>query len=142
MFYGNHKSWLLNLNLICKTLWAGAGSGLLISMLEKLNLFYLSGLIAEVLLMWKWMGLFPRESHLLRCCGLLFFLKWIGFRTLFLLLKLPPKKLEPWVVLWSSFLQMLLCMLCSKSTIGSCTEYCCHFRAGTPSCYLNILVKL
>ena len=28
---------VLNLNLIYKTLWTGAGSGLLISMLEKLN---------------------------------------------------------------------------------------------------------
>ena len=53
-----NKSWLLNLNLICQTLWIGAGSGLLISMLEKLNLFLLTGLTTLVLLMWKWMDLF------------------------------------------------------------------------------------
>ena len=41
---GNNKSWLLKLNLIRKTLdWAE--SGLLISMVEKLNLFYLTSLI-------------------------------------------------------------------------------------------------
>ena len=34
---GNNLNWLLNLNLIYETLWTGAGSGLLISMLEKLN---------------------------------------------------------------------------------------------------------
>ena len=34
-----------------RTLWTGAGSGLLISMLEKLNWFLLSGLITLVLLM-------------------------------------------------------------------------------------------
>ena len=34
---GNNWNWLLNLNLIYKTLWTRAGSGLLISMLEKLN---------------------------------------------------------------------------------------------------------
>ena len=34
---GNNQNWLLNLNLTYKTLWTGAGSGLLISMLEKLN---------------------------------------------------------------------------------------------------------
>ena len=34
---GDNKNWLLNLNLIYETLWTGTGSGLLISMLEKLN---------------------------------------------------------------------------------------------------------
>ena len=33
----NNWNWLLNFNLIYKTLWTGAGSDLLISMLEKLN---------------------------------------------------------------------------------------------------------
>ena len=37
---GNNSNWLLNLNLIYETLWTGAGSGLLISMLEKLNCFF------------------------------------------------------------------------------------------------------
>ena len=36
---GNNLNWLLNLNLIYETLWTGAGSGLLISMLEKFGLF-------------------------------------------------------------------------------------------------------
>ena len=34
---GNICNWPLNLNLIYMTLWIGEGSGLLISMLEKLN---------------------------------------------------------------------------------------------------------
>ena len=34
---GNNKNWPLNLNLTDETLWTGVGSGLLISMLEKLN---------------------------------------------------------------------------------------------------------
>ena len=29
-----------------------------------------------------------------------------------------------------------------KSTIRSCTQYCCHVWAGTPSCYLELLDKL
>ena len=37
--------------LICKTLWTGVRSGLLISMLEKLSWFHLTGLITMVLLM-------------------------------------------------------------------------------------------
>ena len=44
-------------------------SGLLISMLGKLSWFCLTGLITMVLLMWKWMGLFWRKNHLLRCWG-------------------------------------------------------------------------
>ena len=39
------------LNLIYETLWTGAGSGSLISMLEKLSWFCLTGLITLVLLM-------------------------------------------------------------------------------------------
>ena len=40
-----------NLNLIYETLWTGARSGLMISMLEKLNWFCLISLITLVLLM-------------------------------------------------------------------------------------------
>ena len=29
-----------------------------------------------------------------------------------------------------------------KSTILPCMEYCCHLRAGAPSCYLELLDKL
>ena len=47
----NNLNWLLNLNLIYETLWTGAGSGLLISMLEKPTWFRLTGLITLVLLM-------------------------------------------------------------------------------------------
>ena len=64
---GNNLNWLLNLNLIYNTLWTGVRSDLLISMLGKLSWFCLTGLITMVLLMWKWMGLFLRKTHLLRC---------------------------------------------------------------------------
>ena len=65
----NNLNWLLNLNLICGTLWTGERSGLSISMLGKLNWFRLTSLITLVLLMSKWMGLFLRKNHLLRCWG-------------------------------------------------------------------------
>ena len=66
---GNNKNWLLKLNLIYEILSTGAGSGLLISMLKKLKWFCLTSLIKMVLLMWKYMGLFLRKNHLLRCWG-------------------------------------------------------------------------
>ena len=48
---GNNLNWLLNLNPISKILWTVARSGLLISVLRKLNCFCLTGLIMLVLLM-------------------------------------------------------------------------------------------
>ena len=48
---GNNQNWLLNLNLISKTLRNGARSGLLIVMLEKLKWFCLTSLITLALFM-------------------------------------------------------------------------------------------
>ena len=48
---GNSLNWFLNLDLIYKTLWTWARSGLLISMLGKLNWFHLTSLKTLVLLM-------------------------------------------------------------------------------------------
>ena len=96
---GNNQNWLLNLNLTYKTLWTGAGSGLLISTQEKLNFFNLTSFKTLVLLTWKWMGLFLRKNHLLKYWGWLYLLHWIGALTLTVLLKQPPRKLEAWFVL-------------------------------------------
>ena len=93
---------LLNLNLIYETLWTGARIGLLISMLGKLNWFRLTSLTL-VLVMWKLMGLFLRKN-LLRCWGWPSLLNWIWALTFSLLIKLPPRKLEPYIVSWSFFL--------------------------------------
>ena len=79
------------------TVWL---KGLLIPMLEKRNLFRWIGLIPLLLLMWKWMGLFLRKNHLLRCWGRLSLLNWVRAHTLF--------QFEPWFVLWSFFLLRLL----------------------------------
>ena len=35
-----------------------------------------------LLLMWKWMGLFLRKNHLLKCYGWLFLINWTGALTL------------------------------------------------------------
>ena len=106
---GNNENWLLNLNLIYETL--GWSSKWLVDfMLEKLNLFHLTGQVTLVLLMWKGMGVFLKKNRLLRCWGSLCLLNWIGTVALSLLQKLPPRGLEPWFVLWSFFLRRLLCI--------------------------------
>ena len=51
LIYDNNLNWLLDLNLIFERMWTGARSGSLISLLEKLNWFYFTGLIILVLLM-------------------------------------------------------------------------------------------
>ena len=48
---GNNLNWLLNLNLIYKTLWTWLRSGLLISMLGKLSWFHLTSVTTMALLM-------------------------------------------------------------------------------------------
>ena len=73
----------------------GARSGPLISMLKKHNWFRLTCLITMVLLTWKWMGLFLRKNHFLRCWSWPSLLNGAGAHILSLLLKLPPTKLEP-----------------------------------------------
>ena len=109
LIYGNNLNWLLNLNLIYKTMWTAARTGLLISMLRRLNWFCVISLIT-VLLMWKWMGLFLTKNHLLRCWVWPSLLNWIVVLTLSLLLKLPPRKLGLWFVLWSLFVPRLFCI--------------------------------
>ena len=59
-------------NLIYETLWTGTGSGLLISMLEKLNWFCLTGLITLALL---------EEKSFFKMAGVEF-LFWIGLGLL------------------------------------------------------------
>ena len=105
-------------------------------MLNKVNWLRLTGIITLVLLIWKWVGLFLRKNHLLRCWVWVSLLNWVGALTLSLLVKLPPKKLEPWFVLWSFFLLRLL------STICPCMDYCCHVWACAASCYLELWDKL
>ena len=125
------------LNLIYDTLWTGAVSSLLISMPEKLNWFRLTNLITVVLLIWKWVGLFLRKNHLLRCWGWLFLLNWIRALTL-----LPPTKLELWFVLWSIFLLRLLCISINLPYDHAWNTVVTSWLVPLPSCYLELLDKL
>ena len=70
----------------------------------------LTDLLTLVLLMWKWIEPFLRKNQLLRCWGCLSVLNWIRALTLSLLLKLHPRKLEPWFVLRICFLLRLVCI--------------------------------
>ena len=117
------------------TWWTGARSGLLISMLQKLNWFRLTSLITLVLLIWIWMGLF------LRCRGWPSLVNWIEDLTLSLLLKLPPRKLEPQLLLWNFFLLRLLCISINLPYTHVWNTLAVVW-AGAPSCYLELRDKL
>ena len=77
-------------------------------------------LITLVLISWGWLSL----------------LNWIGVLSLYLLLKLPSRKLGPWFVLWSFFFQRLLFI---SINMPSCMECCSYVWVGAPSCYLQLL---
>ena len=52
---------------------------------ENSTCFRLIGIITLILLMWKWMGLFLKKNHGLRCRDSIFLLNWIVGLTLYLL---------------------------------------------------------
>ena len=91
LIHGNNFNWLLNLNLIYKTLWTGVRSGLLITMLRKLNWFRLIGLKTMVLLM---DGFVVEEKSSFKILGWIFSSKLDWGLKLSLLLKLAARKSE------------------------------------------------
>ena len=102
---GNNMNWLLNLSLIYEMLWTGQE-------------------VACWLLMWKWMGLFLRVNHLLRCRGWPSLLNWIRALTLSLLLKLPPRKLDGALTHSMMFLSPEVALYLYNS-IRPYMKYCC-----------------
>ena len=89
--------------------------------------------------MWKWMCLFLRKNHVLRCWGWHSFLNCIGVLTLSLLLKLLSKKIRALICSMKFLLRFLYIF---KTNIRPCMKYCCHVWAGAPSYNLELLDKL
>ena len=87
-------------------------------------------------------GFVLEKNHLLKCWGWLSLLNWTGTLALSILLKLPPRKLEPWLILRSFFLLRLFCISINLpyghvwNTVGM------SGRAGAHSYYLGLLDKL
>ena len=71
--------------------------------------------------------------------GLTFSSKLDCTLTLSLLLKLPPRKLEPWFVLWSFFLLRLLSI---SVNLPYGHAWNTVVISGAPSCYLELIDKL
>ena len=110
-------------------------SGLLISMLEKFNLFCLTNLVTLVLLMWKKDGSFLEGKSSFKIVGLSFLSKldW-GFCNISIA-KTVSKKFGA-LIRFIEFLSSKDALYLYKSTIRLCMESCCHVWVGAPSCYL------
>ena len=106
--------------------WIGARRGLLISVLEKLNLFGLTSLITLVLLMWKRMGLLLRKNHML---GLSFCSKLDCGSYIISITKTASKKFGA-LIQSMKFLSPEVVLYLNKFTIWPCLEYCCHVWAS------------
>ena len=55
--------------------------------------------------------------------------------------KTAPRKIGA-LICFMKFLSPEVALYLYKSTIQPCMEYCCHFWAGAPSCYLELLKEL
>ena len=93
---------------------------------------HLTSPITLVLLMWKWMDLFLRKNHLLKCWGCLSLLNWIAIA------KTASKKIGA-LIRSMNFLSSVVALHLYKSTLWPCMEYCCHVWAGAVSCYFELL---
>ena len=123
------------------SLWTGAGKGLFISILEKINLFHLTSNADAIDVKMDGSVL---KNHLLRYWDCLSLLNWIRALILSLLLKLPLKKLKP-LIRSLMFLSSGVALYLYKSNIQLyeyTVEYYYHDLAGAFSCYLQILDKL
>ena len=127
----------MNLNLVYVTLWTGAGRGLVILMLEKLNLFCLTGLRTLVLLMRKWVDLFLWKNHLLK-------LYWDFYVVS--IAKTASKKIIALICAFK-FLSSEVsffrgCFASLKIYHTACMKYCCHIWARASNCSSEMLDKL
>ena len=128
----NNLNWLLNLNLIYKTLWTGVKSGLLISMLEKLSRSN-NNCSTDV----KMDESFLDEKSSFKMLGLTFSSKLDSRSYVISIAKTASKKIGT-LIHSMKFLSPEVALYLYKSTIHPCMKYCCHVWAGAPSCYLEL----
>ena len=87
------------------------------------------------------MGLFLRKNHPFKMLGLTFSYKLVWRSYIISVTKTASKKIGA-LIPSMKFLFPEVALYLYKSTIQPCVEYCCHFWAGAPSCYLKLLDKL
>ena len=114
--------------------------GLLISMLEKLNQFCLTGLNTGAKNV-KMDGSILEEKSSFKMLGLTFSSKLDWGCDIISIAKTASKKIGA-LIRPMKFPSPEVALYFCKSTIRPCVEYCCHVWAGAPSCFLEMLDKL
>ena len=124
-----------------ETLWTGAGSGMLILMLEKFKLvsFDRSNNTGEIDVKMDGSGLEEKSSF--KIMRLTFSSKSDWGSYIIAIAKTAPKKIGT-LIRSMKFLSSEVALYLYRSIIGPRMECCCHFWAGASSCYLELLNKL
>ena len=138
---GSNLNWLLNLNLIYKTLWTGVRSGLLISMLEKTQLVSFDHSNNNGSTDVKMGGSVLEEKSSLKLLELSFCPKLDWGSYVISVAKTASKKIGA-LIRSTTFFPPDVALYFYKCTIRPCMEYCSHIWAGVLSCYLELLDKL
>ena len=129
------------MNLTYGTQWTGAGSGLLISMLEKTQLVSFDRSQNTDAIDVKMDGSVLEDKKSFKMLGLTFSSKLDWGSYIVSIAKTASKKIRA-LIRSMKFLSPEVALYLYKSTIRPCMEYCCHVWAGAPSCYLELLDKL
>ena len=142
---GINLNWLLNLNLIYETQWTGVRSGLLISMLGKLNWFRLTGLITMVLLICEMDGSVIAEKPAGGKTLMRLIFKGLTFSTKLdwgSIAKTSSKKTGA-LICSMKFFSLEVALYLYKSTIRLCMKCCYHVWAvaGLLVFYLLLLLN-
>ena len=142
---GINLNWLLNLNLIYETQWTGVRSGLLISMLGKLNWFRLTDLITMVLLICEMDGSVIAEKPAGGKTLMRLIFKGLTFSTKLdwgSIAKTSSKKTGA-LICSMKFFSLEVALYLYKSTIRLCMKCCYHVWAvaGLLVFYLLLLLN-
>ena len=139
---GNKLNWLLNLNLIYKTLRTEVRSGLLISVYTgKTHLVSFDQSNNNCSIDVKMDGSVLEEKSSFKMLGLTISSKLDWGSYIISIAKTTSKKIGAFICS-IKFLSPEVALYLYKSTICPCMEYCCHVWAGAPSCCLELLDKL
>ena len=138
---GNNLNWLLNLNLISKTLWTGVKKWLVDFNPGKTQLVSFDQSNSNGSIDVKMVRSVLEEKSSFKIMGLTVSSKLDLGSYIISIAKTASKKFGA-LICSMKFLSPEVGLYLDKSTICPCMEYCCHIWAGAPTCYLELLDKL
>ena len=136
---GNNLNWLVNLNLIYKTLWTGVRSGLKYAGKTQLVSFDWSNNNGSIDVKMDGSVLYEKSSF--KMLGLTFSSKLDWGSYIISIAETASKKIGA-LIRSMKFLSPDVALCLYKSSMRPCMEYYCHVWADAPSCYLELLDKL